>query len=71
MYEQIQRFVFSLVPHLKPWFVSVDSAYGQGMARNEVSSGGTLTIPEGYNLVITGDFTIGGDLIVDGDMAII
>ena len=68
---ELQKFVNNLILLLKPWFVSVDAAYGRGMARTDVSSGETLTVPSGYCLVISDELQIDGDLVVDGTLTIV
>jgi hypothetical protein len=42
-----------------------------GMVKNSIPAAQTLTIPSGYSMVTTGDYTVTGDMIVLGDWAVV
>lgn len=44
---------------------------GNGMFQKQsVATGETLTVPVGYSMVVAGDFSVVGDLVVNGDMRV-
>lgn len=38
--------------------------------KQSVDNGVTLTVPSGYSMVVAGNFTVTGDLVVNGDMRV-
>jgi len=50
---------------------NVDLLQGNGLFQKQsVADTVTLTIPVGYSMVVAGDFTVIGDLIINGDMRV-
>jgi len=44
--------------------------YGM-FVKTTVQSGATLTIPSGYQQIVSGTYTVDGDIVIDGDLVIL